>query len=195
LGPSEAPTGVALWIDYTDAPVPQHYYVSDFVHLENLDPNVLLVFGKKETSTSDTAKLRNKIEIFFPAVFFVNQLWRSSREFHETLKKYVAGYDYEVPDLSRADVDADKVQTFHSNNVLMVLSGGEAMLDFFYVSPRDLLLKTRKRGTIELEALVRVVISPILLLSLMNGCVPLVEKLKERYPEQVEEDDETLESD
>jgi len=29
IGPHEAPTGLVLAVDYTDAPVPQHYYVSD----------------------------------------------------------------------------------------------------------------------------------------------------------------------
>jgi hypothetical protein len=184
LGPHDAPTALLLAVDYTDAPVPQHYYVSDFLYVANFDPQVLFVFGKKESAGSPGLQLRNKIEVFFPAIYFVNQLWRSSRDFHEKLRKMVQHYQYETPAVSPADLSCQKVQTFHSNNVMIVLSGGEAMLDFFYISPRDLYLKPRRRETIGLEALVRVIIAPNLLLSLLDACQPMAQALEEKYKEQ-----------
>ncbi len=193
LGPADAPSGFLIAIDYTDAPVPEHYYVADYAYVANIDPQVLFVFGKWDRSETQQ-DLRNKIEILFPALYFVHQLWKSSRDFHKLLRKFVEGLGYEVPAISSSDVRAEKVQTFYSNNVLMVLSGGEAMVDFFYLSPRDVYLRTRKKQSIELEALVRVVLAPTLLLSLMDACEPIAEKLKERFPEE-EGENEIVESD
>lgn len=194
IGGKDAPTGLYLAVDYTNAPIPQHYYVADYVYLSNLDPQLLLVFGKKESSDSLEGKLRNKIEVFFPAPFFFTQLWKSSRDFHKSLRRFVEECGYEIPAISSKDVSAEKVQTFHSNNVFMAHGGGEALLDFFYMSPRDMYLKPRKSENIDLEALVRVIMAPNLLLSLLNACEPIAQELTRKYPSQ-EIDNEVMESD
>jgi len=164
------------------------------VHVANLDPQVLFVFGKRDGADALRAQLRNKIEVFFPAIYFVNQLWKSSRDFHEGLRKMVQHFHYEISPISPTDLSCAKVQTFHSNNVMIVLSGGEAMIDFFYISPRDLYLKPRRKERIELEALVRVIIAPNLLLAMLDACQPMAQALEEKYKEQ-EVTDENLEFD
>jgi hypothetical protein len=194
IGQPEAPTGVYLAVDYTDAPVPDHFYVADYVYAANLDSDVLLVFGKGERSEIPHEKLRSKVEVFFPASYFVNQFWKTSRDFHGTLRKLVEDQHYRVHGVPSSDVYAEKVQTLHSNNALIVLSGGEALIDFFYISPRDLYLKPRRNLAVGLEALVRILLAPPLLLSLLDACVPIVDAMKQRLPME-ETGNEIVESD
>ncbi len=192
-GPADGPTGATISIDYTEAPVPEHFYVADYFRVINLEPQVLFVFGKWE-DPEKCQKLRNKLEIYFPAVFFVKQLWKSSREFHQTLRSFVEQYGYAAGAPGALTEGADKVQTIHSNNVLMVLSSGEAMMDFFYLSPREMYFKPRKKRNIELEPLVRVIIAPTLLLGFLDGCQPIAESLRAKFPAEEGNKDEDLES-
>jgi len=192
--PEASATAVRLAIDYNEAPVPEHFYVADYAYVANLETDVLLVFGKRERSEAPQDKLRSKVEVFFPVLFFVTQLWKSSRDFHLTLRKSVEDQHYSTPVAPSSDVAAEKVQTLYSNNALIVQSSGEAMIDFFYISPRDLYLRTRKNQEIKLEGVVRIVLAAPLLLSLLDACVPIVEALKARFPLE-ETDDEIMESD
>jgi hypothetical protein len=194
IGQPEAPAGVILAVDYTEAPVPEHFYVADYVYAANLDSDVLLVFGKGERSEAPQEKLRSKVEVFFPALSFVTQFWKSCRDFHGQLRKVVEDQHYRPHDVPSSDAYAEKVQTLHSNNALIVLSGGEAMIDFFYISPRDLFLKTRKNQEVRLEALVRILLAPPLLLSLLDACTPIVGAFKGRFPLE-EKGNEIMESD
>lgn len=189
-GPSEAPTGTSIKIDYTDAPIPEHYYVADYFYVADLGFQVLLTFGKWENA-GQKDKLRNKLEIYFPAIFFVSQLWKSSRVFHKTLRDLVVKHGFSATEAGSPDTNAEKTQTIHSNNVLMVLSGGESMMDFFYLSPRDMFLKIRKRKPLELEALVRVIISPTHLLGFLDACEPIAASMATKFPTEGENDDDS----
>lgn len=194
IGQPASPIGLFFEIDYTDAPVPEHFYVADYVYVANLDSDVLLVFGKGERPEMPQEKLRSKVEVFFPAPVFVNQFWKSCRDFYVVLRKAVEAQRYQVHEVPSSDVYTEKVQTLHSNNALIVLSGGESMIDFFYMSPRDVFLKPRRNQEIRLEALVRILLAPPLLLSLLNACAPIAETLKGRFPME-EIGNESMESD
>lgn len=187
-GSVEAPSRILMRVDYADAPVPRDYYVADYFYVENKDPNILMVFGKREGDD----RLRTKVEIFFPAMFFVRQLWKSSRQFHKTLDEYVVknGYRSEVP--GKQGLPAEKAQTLQSNNVLMVLSNGDSMMDFYYMSPRDMYYKPLRKREIELEPLARVIISPPLLLGFLDECGKIAESLSVKFGG--DDDDENLES-
>jgi hypothetical protein len=178
-GPPEAPTGAIIAIDYTEAPVPNHYYVADYFQVFDQDPQILFVFGK--TDFPETGRLRNKLEIYFPSYFFVKQLWISSRAFHEALRRFTVDRGYSPVPAGTIPGTTEKVQTLHSNNVLMVQSGGECMMDFFYLSPRDFYLKTQKKQNVDLEALVRVIISHTLLLGFLDACEPIAQALATKY--------------
>jgi len=193
-GPPGAPTSAIISIDYTDAPIPSHYYVADCFDVVNQEPLILFVFGK--TNFPDVEHLRSKLEIYFPSFFFAKQLWDSSRVFHEGLRKFVKDQGYS-PTAPRAMPETvDKVQTLQSNNVLMVQSGGECMMDFFYMSPRDFYLRAQKQLNVDLEALVRVIIPPTLLLGLLDACAPIAQTLAGKYEsDKIESSNEALEPD
>lgn len=182
---------LSIAVDYANAPVPRHYYVADYFFVEYLGPQVLFVFGKLDHPKQD--QLRTKLEIFFPAMFFIKQLWQSSRDFHGSLRKFVEENDYTVVTPGKNTIVADKVQTVHSNNVLMVHTSGECLVDFFYLSPKDVALKPRKKQNIELEAQVRVLVPVTLLLGFLDACEPIVKLLAPKFVTE-EKDDGNLES-
>jgi hypothetical protein len=177
-----------LGVDYERAPVPLHFYVADYFDLTEQDFRVLLTFGKLDTPSRD--RLRNKIEISFPTFMFVRQLWASSRDFHDTMGKFVAtaGLTATAPG-GVNNVATDKVQTLASNNVLMVLSAGDCMMDFYYVSIKDLYASSlqRRDKNVGIDAVARVICSPALLLGFLDACAPLASKLDERLKQQDQE--------
>ncbi len=128
MGPMQDPVGIELGIDFSKAPVPEHFYVADYLYVEEDQSQIMLSFGKLDRPATD--RLRSKVEIYFSPVMFVRQLWASSREFHERLKKYVETRGLRPPRWDRL-FEAPKVQTFQSNQVMMLLSEGESLLDFF----------------------------------------------------------------
>jgi hypothetical protein len=182
---------VLLAIDYSDAPVPPHYYVADYYEVTNLDPRILLTFGK--LNYPDTSTLRSKLEIDFPAQLFLMQLWKSREEFHKLLRVNVEQFGYEPVPAGSNSKAVEKIQTIHSNNVLMIMSGAECMMDFFYLSPRDMALKTAKSEDIFLEPLVRIITAPNLLLGFLDACEPVAEALRPKFG-KLEAEYATLES-
>ena len=174
------PGALNIRVEYENAPVPPHFYVADFFRVTPLGMVVLMEFGK--LTGPATSALRSKLEIYFPIAMFMNQFWAGSREFYKVLAKFVTDSGF-CADSPLADVtETDKVQTLHSNNVLTVLSGGECMMDFFYISPKELWAKPPKRGNIDIEALVRVICAPTLALGFYDACAPIADKMKDRLP-------------
>ena len=171
-------------VNYADAPVPKDYYVADHFYVENADPNVLMVFGKMEGPN----KLRTKLEIFFPAMYFVKQLWKSSREFHQTLRDYIAQYNYHPGTPGQGGIVAEKTQTLLSNNVFMAISAGDSMIDFYYISPREMYYRPQRKQAIDLEPVARVIISPPLLLGLLNECDVVSQSLSGKFGDDNEKD-------
>lgn len=149
--------------------------------------DVMLEFGKRTGPRSET--LRSKVEIYFPTLMFINQLWATSRNFHTILAKMVGDVGFKADEPSPTVIDTDKVQTVHSNNVLVVMSGGECMMDFFYISPKELWTKPPKHGNIEIEALVRIICVPTLALAFFDACEPIAEQMKGRFKAWIGESD------
>jgi len=185
LGTANAPIGARIHVDYSQAPVPEHFYVSDYFSIQNLDPQILLVFGK--LNTGGTSKLRNKVEIYFPAHAFLGQFWKSSEVFIQKLRNYLEQKGFQSRPHSDVSEDVEKVQTFQSNLAISVQSGTDALLDFFYLSPTEVILRAPKGHNLQLLSLVRVILGPDLLLAFFDACRPVAEKLAVRYPEVLKE--------
>ena len=183
---------LALQVDYSEAPIPQHYYVSDYFRVAPLSASALLVFGKFD-SIEKQDKLRSKLEVIFPATTFLRQFWASSRELHQTLKTHAEKYGLKPP-TNFQEMTAEKTQTVHSNNVLMVFSGDESLADFYYLSPREVYFKTKKRKEVDLEPLARVLLEPQLLLGFLNACESIADSLSKKFPEDKEAISDSLES-
>jgi hypothetical protein len=176
--PDNQQQGLYLTIDYESAPVPEYNYVADFVQVIPLDVQVLIILAKIDFPEK---RLRNKLEIYFPAQTFVNQLWHSSREMHKALREFAERTKC-FPNLTKPEtLLCDKTQTLFANNVVMVRSGTECLMDFFYLSPKELATKPIKRAPLEMEALVRVTCSPTFLLAFLDLCEPVQEGLIKQF--------------
>jgi hypothetical protein len=190
----ERPEGgvVSMSVDFERAPVPDRSYVADYYEVHKVEDNFLMVFGKKEfPSESD---LRNKIEIYFPFIPFVQQLWRSSRKMHTALQEAFASKDKTAKPQGHIATKAITM-TLSANNLLVVNSGGQCVMDFFLISAKDLWLKTRKGDPLNLDAIVRVFVSEPLLLGFLDRCDVLAQEIRGNLDIPVmEEENEVLES-
>jgi hypothetical protein len=186
------PLSLALGIAYDEAPVPSHYYVADYYQVVVDDFAVLLIFGKLDHPQLD--RLRNKIEIYFPVESFVRQLWHSSRDYQIALEKYVSDNKAGPVRPSGVSAQTDKVQTMQSNNALIVQATGDCIIDFFYISPKDLWLKPPKSEPIGMEALVRVMVTASVMLGFLQECDKVARELVDKLGMNLEDDNASLES-
>lgn len=191
-GESDKPIGINMSVDYSLAPVPSHYYVADFYQVYARDLDILMIFGKIDHPKSD--RLRNKVEIIFPAHQFVYQLWKSSREFEKSMTGFLAKHGISVIGPGIISAETEKVQTLYSNNVLMVQAAGQCILDFYYISEKDLWLKPQKNEPLSLEALVRVMMESPSMSGFLRECDKVAAHFIEKLAIEIKEnDDETLE--
>lgn len=178
LGSTHQQTGIEIGLDYAKAPVPAHFYFADYLSVDEDSSQVMFTFGKLDKPVVD--RLRSKVEVYFNPFMFVRQFWAQTREMHTLLQKYVESQGI-IPSEPSKLLEAPKVQTFQSNNVSIITSEGESLLDFFYLSPKDVYYRPLKGEKIDIEALVRVILSPSLLLLLLTQSEPLVGKLLAKY--------------
>jgi hypothetical protein len=175
----QATAMLEIGIDYGQAPLPLVHYDADYCNVVQGRTGVILIFGKLKAGSCD---LRTKIEITFSDEQFFRQLWGTSRDLHETVRKQTANQRLAAIDPVG---DTDKVQCLHSNNVYMALMGGEAVLDFYYISPGDIhLVRMKKRAEVALEPVVRVVVSTPLLADFLDKCESFVERLRARFADE-----------
>jgi hypothetical protein len=174
-------TGVEIGLDYAKAPVPSHFYFADYLSVDEDSSQVMFTFGKLDKPHTD--RLRSKVEVYFNPVMFVKQFWAQTRQMQSQLEQYVQDHDLK-PIEPVALLEAPKVQTFQANNVSILMTEGESMMDFLYLSPKDLFYKPQKGEKIDVEALVRILLSPSLLLLLFTESQPFAEKLLPRYGEK-----------
>ena len=89
---NEQSSQVEISIDYSCADVPNLQYDADYATVLKSRTGIVLTFGRLETGTS---RLRSKIEISFTRESFLNQVWLSSRDLANTVKRNVADHTLE----------------------------------------------------------------------------------------------------
>ena len=169
-GPSE--NTLALRVEYDKAEVPSRAYYADYCEVIQGRSGISLMFGKLKPGTS---VLRNKVEIVFPEELFVRQLWKNSRELHEKMRDDLMRRPLEpIADLR----DTEVVQAFRANNVLMLGTRADGVLDFYYIAPTEIHYAYAKKKTdIALDAVIRIVLSGGLLFELLEKCGGIVGRL------------------
>jgi hypothetical protein len=162
---------VEMGVDYSKAGVPDRAYYADYCNVVKDRQGFTLIFGKLVPGTT---RLRTQIEISFPEDMFVRQLWGSSRDFQKTIEQLATEGLTPIENVQ----DTDKVQTFRSNNVFMGAWGQEAVMDFYYISPKDMHMFAQGRhgqqSDAMLEPVVRVAMGTGLMLEFLNKCGNLV---------------------
>jgi hypothetical protein len=174
-------SGIEIGLDYSKAPVPDHFYFADYLSVDEDSSQVMFTFGKLDKPIAD--QLRSKVEVYFNPLMFVKQFWASTREMHSKVKTLAMARGFAATPHSGL-LQAPKVQTFQANQISMLMTEGECIADFFYLSPKDLFYKPQKNEKIDLEALVRIILSPPLVLSLLEQSQPIAEKFLLVYGEK-----------
>jgi hypothetical protein len=164
---------VEMWLDYEKADVPSRAYFADYVDVQTGRADVTLIFGRLVPGTK---KLRTQVEISFSRDSFVAQLWKSSRAFHEGLKK---NPEFRLPPMEGA-VYSDTVHTSRANNVFMAMMGEEAILDFYYIAPSEIhFVKAGQRNRVNLDPVIRISLPSPLVLEFLDKCDDLVSQMPE----------------
>jgi hypothetical protein len=158
-------------IDYNKAPIPEHSYYCDYGHIGKASSGLVMTFGKQGITEK---KLRTKLEIAFPHTMFQRQFLQAS----SALKQAIATVIPEEKSIFDRSLlaDPDKVQTFRANNAFIGLWGEDAVIDFYYFSPRESMTSTQ-RGTADLEPVVRVMMETALLSDFLDQCNELVSQI------------------
>jgi hypothetical protein len=169
-GPTE--NTLALRVEYDKAEVPARAYYADYSDVIQGRSGISLIFGKLRPGTS---VLRNKVEIVFPEDFFIRQLWKNSRALHKKMDEELKDSRLEpITDLT----DTETVQAFRANNVMMLGTKDDGVLDFYYIAPTEIhYAYVKKKTDIALDPVIRIVLSGALLLEFMERCGKIVEHL------------------
>lgn len=159
-------------VDYQRAGVPERFYYADYCDVRRARFGFALLFGKL---ISGTSRLLTKIEIGFPEQLFVKQLWGNTIEFQKTLA--VIAEKIPMTPLEIVE-DTEKIQTFRANNVFMAMSDEEAVMDYYYLSPRDIhFARTQRKDELGLEPVIRVLMSTGLMIEFFERCKEYVESM------------------
>lgn len=169
-----------LGIDYEKAEIPDRFYYADYCDVKRGRVGVNLIFGRLEPGGQ---QLRTQVEIAMPEDQFMRQLWRSSRDMHEIVRKRVAG---QLPP-SVEVLHTDKIQAFRANNVFMAMLGHEAVMDYYYISPGDIhFVAAKKRKDVHLEPVIRIALNTAIMFEFFEKCRPVAEELKDLETEDAE---------
>ncbi len=169
-------TTVEMAVNYRNVDVPNRSYFADYCDVQKGRAGYSLVFGKLEAGG---ATLRTKIEVTFPREMFLRLLWGTTRGIHAILEKL----PLQKLEPTNASVNTDKVQTFRANNLFMGLWGEDAVLDFYYMSPKAMGdLAVQPKVDVELEPIIRVAMDTALLYEFLEKCRPFVEGNSEASP-------------
>lgn len=174
VGPEESTVEIA--VDYRNVDVPNRAYFADYCDVQRGRVGYSLVFGKLEPGG---AAIRTKIEVTFPREMFLRILWGTSRGIHAILEKL----PLQKLEPVNANLNTDKVQTFRANNLFMGLWGEDAVLDFYYMSPKAMgELNLQPNVQVELEPIIRVAMDTALLYEFLEKCRPFVVERSEASP-------------
>lgn len=160
---------VELAVDYRCADIPDRAYFADYCDVQKGRVGYSLLFGKLEI---EGTALRTKIEITFPKEMFLRLLWGTSRGIHEILGKL----PLQKLEPIKPNLNTDKVQTFRANNLFMGIWGEDAVLDFYYMSPKAIgELNLGSKIEAELDPVIRVAMDTALLYEFLERCRPFAE--------------------
>jgi hypothetical protein len=166
-------TTVEMSVDYRGVDAPNRAYFADYCDVQKGRISYSLVFGKLEIGGS---VLRTKIEVTFPRELFLRLLWGTSRGIHEILAKL----PLQKLEPIKPNLNTDKVQTFRANNLFMGMWGEDAVLDFYYMSPKAMgELNLQPKVEADLEPIIRVAMDTALLYEFLEKCRPFVEERSE----------------
>ncbi|HEY4838024.1 MAG TPA: hypothetical protein VIH72_05430 [Candidatus Acidoferrales bacterium] len=178
-------TGVVnaeISVDFSKAVEPPHFYVADYFHVADRDPQIVFTFGKVDSPADDS--LRSRLEIYMPATQF-NNFWKTLVPVRSALERFQEKYNYARCEQGELRLSGGKSQTLLSHIALTVANPTEASMDFYYLSQKSLAINAPRGEPINLEPQVRVIMSPGILLGVCRACEPIALKFVDKYAPEV----------
>lgn len=151
---------VQINVDFALVPPPQSYYYADAIDLR-VDNDLfmaILSFGRREIGTD---RFADRIDIVMPAASLFRRFWLSSRDVEGVVDQVmkVLGESSEV---APASAGTSLAMTFFANMIFIAAGDGESLLDFYYLSPRDVHLAKTRKLDIQVIPSMRVILSTVM---------------------------------
>ncbi|HEV1993781.1 MAG TPA: hypothetical protein VGR03_05575 [Candidatus Acidoferrum sp.] len=151
---------IEIRIDFGLVTAPLNYYYADSLHLA-LDENqrmVVLSFGRRNETTN---KFANRVDVAMPKKSLFDQFWKSSAGVQSTLDKFLEATGA-APKLQPISSPEPQPTTFFANAIFVALGEGESTLDFYHLPPREVHLAKTLKANIQIQPIVRVIMSSVL---------------------------------
>ena len=169
---------------------PEKAMFADHVQVERVRDGVRLLFGKLHPTQTDTCT--NAVEVSFPLRPFYNQLFKSIASarpgrlpFNKSAEQAVVRFGYERIASLEPVARFEKVAAFRSNFALMALHEDDAAIDFYHLDASTVQVAAQAVASQQglpastgFRGILRIVVSPSVLLFFLEQCVKLAAELK-----------------
>jgi hypothetical protein len=179
----------SVTIDAAALESPRNVYDADAAWVERSYGGTVSLFFAKLARGRETLKTR--LEVRYPPEDFVNHFWKNSRGFHEKLRTFVNRWpqtNTSTPEVQ--DWTAEKDHSEWVNFDYMAHSGTEGTIDFFHMPPSGIARysQTNKPEVLELNPVVRVLLTSSELLRLLDRCESFVAEIEASMPSELRKD-------
>jgi hypothetical protein len=172
---------------------PELAMYADYVHVKRVRDGVEILFGK--VHPFDSTRVEQAIDISFPYRPFVTQLVKSAeserggghRPFKESVQEAIARFGYNKIEKLEEPREMKSFSAFRSNFVYMALHEDDAAIDFYHLDAATMQMAqaaaaTTGRGSAGIKGVIRVVVSPTLLLYFLKLASTIAEELIRTVP-------------
>jgi hypothetical protein len=152
---------IEIKIDFGSVPTPASYYYADSLLL-NLDQDLrmsLLSFGRRDANTN---KFADRIDVAIPTKSLFGPFWASSRAVESTVDKVLEASGVSVPKPKPVSPPESLAPTVFANTIFAAVGETESTLDFYHLAPREIHLAKTQKKDIQLQPIIRVIVSTVL---------------------------------
>jgi hypothetical protein len=175
-------TAKSISVDGAALESPRNVYDADITWIEMSRGGTVSIFFAKLARGRES--LKSRIEIRYPPEDFFNHFWNNSRDFHERLRDFVHKWPVPEPPPNVEDWPADKDHSEWVNFDYMAHSGTEGTIDFYHMPPSGIAryAQIEKPEVLELNPVVRVLLTSAELLRLLDRCEPIAREIDSILP-------------
>jgi hypothetical protein len=154
-------------LDLREAPVPERRYVCDLASLSFDRNTVKIMFGQQRIGKT---ALRSLVVVHMSKRGVEQFLSSVDKMTHPTYQEIIAMEGLSVEALPTIDEEPDQTIALQANLVITAMSGPEALMDFFQLSPSALLggADAATRQTVPLEPVLRVDLRSTLMIGIFS---------------------------
>ena len=135
----------------------------------------LLSFGRRDTNTN---KFADRIEVAIPMKSLFGPFWVSSRDVEKTVDMVLKASGVSAPKPEPVSSPESLAPTVFANTIFAAVGETESTLDFYHLSPREVHLAKTQKKDIQLQPVIRVIVSTVLTKVFFDTLRPYAERGK-----------------